>query len=149
MLYFAYAENMDIETLGRRDVTFEKVCTGRVRNFRLSFHKPGADGTGRADLVDDRGNVVEGVIWEVPETSLANLDVFEGVEKGHYRRVPITVQTSRGELDCITYRAAKFRTGLKPSREYLEAVIRGAETHRLSPEYLTFLRSHDIMEKSS
>ncbi len=145
MLYFAYADNMDIETLGSRNVTFEKVCTGRVRKFRLAFHKPGSDGTGRADLVDDHGGAVEGVVWEVPDDSLDRLDVYEEVDKGHYRRVPVVVQTSRGELDCVTYRAAKFRNGLKPSREYLDLIIRGAETHRLSADYQTFLRSHDTM----
>lgn len=146
MYYFAYADSMDIDTLGARNITFEKVCTGRVRDFRLAFHKPAADGTGRADLADDRGNVVEGVVWDVPEASLDNLDLYEGVEKGHYRRVPITVQTSRGELDCVTYRAAKFRNGLKPSRKYLETIVHGAEAHRLSAEYLTFLRSHDTAD---
>lgn len=143
MLYFAYAENMDIETLGSRKVDFEKVTTGKVRHFRLTFHKPCEDGTGKADLQDDRGNFVEGVVWEVPEASLDNLDVYEEVDKGHYRRQAIVVQTSRGELDCVTYRAAKYRSGLKPKREYLERIIRGAEMHHLSPEYLTFLRSHD------
>jgi gamma-glutamylcyclotransferase len=143
MLYFAYADNMDIDNLGSRNVTFEKVTTGKVRNFRLAFHKPAADGTGMADLQDDRGNIVEGVIWDVPEGSLDNLDVYEEVDKGHYRRQPIVVQTSKGELDCVTYRAAKYRTGLKPSRDYLEKIIRGAEMHRLSDEYISFLRSHD------
>ncbi len=143
MLYFAYAENMDIETLGDRNVTFEKIGTGRVRDFRLVFHKPATDGSGLADLMDDRGSMAEGVIWDIPENSLDSLDVFEGVDKGHYRRVPITVQTSRGEMACVTYRAAKFRNGLKPSRAYLDLIVRGAEMHRLSPDYLTFLRSHD------
>ncbi len=143
MLYFAYADNMDIENLGSRNVIFEKVATGKVRHYRLAFHKPAEDGSGMADLQDDRGNVVEGVVWDVPEASLDNLDVYEEVDKGHYRRQPIVVQTSKGELDCITYRAAKYRNGLKPRRDYLEKIIRGAEAHRLSGEYITFLRSHD------
>lgn len=143
MLYFAYAENMDIDTLGSRGVEFSKVATGKVRDFRLSFQKPSADGTGKADLADDRGNVVEGVVWEIPDPSLDNLDVYEEVDKGHYRRQEIVVQTSKGELDCVTYRAAKFRSGLKPDPDYLATIIRGAEIHDLSPEYITFLKSHD------
>lgn len=146
MLYFAYADNMDVDTMAERTVTFEKVCTGRARDYRLVFQKPAADGSGRADLANDRGNVAEGVIWDVPENSLANLDVYEDVEKGHYRRDTITVQTSRGEMVCVTYRAAKFRHGLKPTKEYLQTILRGAEMHRLSPDYLTFLRSHDTAQ---
>jgi len=149
MFYFAYAENMDEITLAERGVDFTRVCTGKVRHLRLSFQKPGEDGTGKADLKDDKGGAVEGVVYDVPEESLANLDVYEGVDKGHYRRQAVTVQTSRGELECILYRAAKFKEGLKPSPDYLRRIIRGAETHRLSPEYIIFLKSHDTMLPSA
>jgi cation transport regulator ChaC len=146
MLYFAYGPNMDEETLTERGVTFSTVCTGKVRHMRLAFCKPGKDGTGKADLQDQRGAEVEGVIYDIPESSLAGLDVYEGVDRGHYRRQSVIVQTSRGELECFAYRAAKFRTGLKPSPAYLQSIVRGAEAHRLSPGYQVFLKSHDTME---
>ncbi len=143
MYYFAYADNMDEEKLAQRGIEFKKVITGRIKGMRLVFHKPGEDGTGKADMQSDRGNFVEGVIWDVPEAALDNLDMYEGVDRGHYRRQTVTVQTSRGELECVTYGAAKFRQGLKPGPEYLESIIRGAGSHRLSPEYIRFLKSHD------
>jgi len=146
MYYFAYGANMDDQTLVERGVEFNKVVTGKVRDLRLVFHKPGADGTGKADLEDYPGAVAEGVVWDVPEASLARLDVYEGVDKGHYRRCLLKVQTSRGELECNAYRAARFKGGLRPSRSYLETIVRGAETQRLSGDYLNFLRSHVTME---
>jgi cation transport regulator ChaC len=146
MLYFAYGINMDIESLGSRGVTFEKVINGKARDYRLVFDKPAADGSGRANLQDDRGSVVEGVIWEVPDADLERIAVYEGAEQGHYRGMEITVQTARGELTCLAYRAAKFRTGLKPAPEYLAAMVRGAQTHSLSPQYITYLKSHDTMK---
>lgn len=142
MLYFAYGANMDPEILSQRGVRFTRVCTGKVRDMRLVFHKPAEDGTGKADLQDHRGSLVEGVIYEVPEESLANLDIHEGVDRGHYRRQSIRVQTFKGELDCVAYRAAKFKNGLKPHRDYLAALIRGAEVHGLSKEYQIMLRSY-------
>lgn len=145
MFYFAYGNNMDEETLASRGIEFAPVCSGKVRNVRLVFHMPGADGTGKADLQDGRGSVVEGVVYDVPEASLVNLDVHEGVDRGHYRREVFTIQTSRGELECMAYRATKFRSGLKPTPAYLQAMLRGAEAHRLSSDYITFLRSHDTM----
>ncbi len=141
MLYFAYGPNMNTEILKERRVSFAKVCRGKLRNLRLVFDKPGEDGSGQANLQDHKGSVVEGVVYDAPEASLANLDVYEGVERGHYRRHAMVVQTSKGELECVVYRAAKFRTGLKPTPEYLQTIIRGAEEHKLSAEYLTFLRS--------
>jgi cation transport regulator ChaC len=149
MFYFAYGENMDEATLAARGVSFTKVCTGKVRHLRLSFQKPGEDGTGKADLKDDKGGVTEGVVYDVPEASLANLDVYEGVDKGHYRRQAVNVQTPRGELECVLYRAAKFKGGLKPSQAYLQTIIRGAEAHRLSPEYIIYLKSHDTIAPSA
>ncbi len=146
MLYFAYGANMDEETLRSRGVQFAKASNGKVRDLRLVFHKPAEDGTGRADLQDDRGSITEGVVYDIPEESLARLDIYEGIDKGHYRRQTVLVQTARGEQECTAYRAAKFKAGLKPSPAYLQTVIRGAEAHRLSTAYLTFLRSHVTME---
>ncbi|HKK02049.1 MAG TPA: gamma-glutamylcyclotransferase family protein [Desulfuromonadales bacterium] len=142
MLYFAYGHNMDEEVLRERGVAFTTIGKGKARNVRLVFHKPAGDGTGMADLQDAHGSEVEGVVFDVPEESLSRLDFYEQVDKGHYRRGTITVQTSRGELFCEVYRAAKFRSGLKPRPEYLAMLIHGAEQHRLSSGYLTFLKSH-------
>lgn len=143
MFYFAYGDDMDPATLTERGIVFVKVCTGTVRNLRLVFDTPGTDGTGKADLQDFQGGSVEGVIYEIPERSLANLSVVAGADRGHYRLERVTVQTSRGELDCRVYRATKFRHGLKPAPDYLQTLVRGAESHRLSTGYQTFLRSHD------
>jgi hypothetical protein len=145
MLYFAYGANMDVETLRERQVRFEVVTVGKLRDVRLVFHVPGADDTGRADLMDDRRSHVHGVVYDVPEASLEGLDVYQGIERGRYRRQQVTVQTDRGELLCAVYRGAKFRTGLKPSEDYLGRLIRGAQHHGLPPHYLTFLQSHGTM----
>jgi len=145
MLYFAYGANMDEEILAARGVSSRRVGTGKVANMRLVFHKPGDDGTGKADMQDHKGSFVEGAVYDVPGTSLDNLDVHEGVDRGHYRRQAVSVQTSKGIVECVAYRAAKFRTGLKPSAAYLQTMIRGAEAHRLSTDYVIFLKSHDTV----
>ncbi len=145
MHYFAYGANMDVETLKERKVDFRPVTIGKVRDARLVFHVPGSDDTGKADLMDDRRSHVHGVVYDVPESSLAGLDVYEDVERGRYRRQQITVQTELGELSCAIYRGAKFRSGLKPSEDYLARMIRGALHHGLPQHYLTFLQSHGTM----
>ncbi len=148
MHYFAYGANMDVETLMERKVEFASITIGKVRNMRLVFHVPGADDTGKADLMDDKNSHVHGVVYDVPEPSLAGLDVYEDVERGRYRRQEVLVMTDRGELRCVAYRGAKFRTGLKPSVDYLARLIRGAEAHGLPQHYLTFLQSHRTMTPS-
>ena len=75
----------------------------------------------------------------------AGLDVYETIERGRYRRQQVTVHTPQGELSCAVYRGAKFRSGLKPSADYLNRLIRGAQKHGLPGHYQTFLQSHDTM----
>ena len=145
MHYFAYGANMDVETLKERKVDFRPVTIGKVRDVRLVFHVPGSDNTGKADLMDDRRSHVHGVVYDVPEASLAGLDVYEDVERGRYRRQLLTVQTEMGELPCVIYRGAKFRSGLKPSEDYLSRMLRGAQHHGLPQHYLAFLQSHGTM----
>jgi hypothetical protein len=145
MHYFAYGANMDVETLAERNVDFKPVAIARLRDVRLVFHVPGGDDTGKADLIDDRRSHVHGVVYDVPEQSLAGLDVYVDVERGRYRRHEVVVQTSRGEFSCAVYRGSKFRAGLKPSADYLGRLIRGAQHHGLPEHYLTFLQSHGTM----
>jgi hypothetical protein len=147
MHYFAYGANMDVETLKERKVDFRPVAIGKVRDVRLVFHVPGSDDTGKADLMDDRRSHVHGVVYDVPESSLAGLDVYEDVERGRYRRQLVTVQTELGELSCAIYRGAKFRSGLKPSEDYLARMLRGAQHHGLPQHYLSFLQSHGTMAR--
>jgi hypothetical protein len=147
MHYFAYGANMDVETLKERKVDFRPVTIGKVRDVRLVFHVPGSDDTGKADLMDDRRSHVHGVVYDVPEVSLAGLDVYEDVERGRYRRQLMTVQTEMGELACVIYRGAKFRSGLKPSEDYLARMLRGAQHHGLPQHYLDFLQSHGTMTR--
>lgn len=145
MHYFAYGANMDVETLKERKVEFKPVGVGKLRDVRLVFHVPGGDETGKADLMDDRRSHVHGVIYDIPEASLAGLDVYESVDRGRYRRQEVVVQTEKGELACAIYRGARFRSGLKPSVDYLSRLVRGAEHHGLPGHYLTFLRSHSAI----
>jgi len=147
MHYFAYGANMDVETLKERNVGVKPVATGKVRDVRLVFHVPGGDNTGMADLMDDRRSHVHGVVYDVPESSLAGLHVYDNIERGRYRRQQMTVHTAQGELSCVVYRGAKFRSGLKPSADYLNRLIRGAKHHGLPEHYLTFLESHGTMPR--
>jgi cation transport regulator ChaC len=148
MLYFAYGSNMDEETLADKGVEFKTLGRGKVPDVRLVFHVPDKNGTGKADLQDQKGSATEGVVYDIPEAGMALLESLEAGH-GYYRRQALMVQTSKGELECLVYRATKFRAGLKPSPGYLQTIIRGAEAHLLSPEYISFLKSHDTAEESA
>jgi cation transport regulator ChaC len=145
MHYFAYGANMDLLTLAERQIDYLTVGPGWLENSCLTFQMPGRDGTGKADIPPQIGSVVEGVIYRVPAASLLRLDVYEGLDFGHYTREFVQVRCAQGTLECIVYRALKVQSGLRPSDAYLARLLRGAQTHGLSEEYRRFLQGHETM----
>jgi gamma-glutamylcyclotransferase (GGCT)/AIG2-like uncharacterized protein YtfP len=81
---------------------------------------------------------VWGVLYEVDEGCIANMDRVEGVPTA-YRRERVTVFDDAGQpQEAITYMAN--RTGeFLPSRSYLEVILRGARAYDLPAEYVAGL----------
>jgi gamma-glutamylaminecyclotransferase len=61
------------------------------------------------DATDRAG--VQGEIWTVDETTLAALDVFEGVPEGLYARGPVQLEPPFDRMDAQTYWYARDLTG--------------------------------------
>jgi gamma-glutamylcyclotransferase (GGCT)/AIG2-like uncharacterized protein YtfP len=60
---------------------------------------------------------VYGEIWRCPAELLLQLDRFEGVDSGLFRRRGIEVETERGEVPCWTYTAGPaLSRKLQPDR---------------------------------
>jgi len=105
----------------------------------LVFNKPCRYG-GCANIEPHKGSEVEGVLYLILEEDLCKLDKYEGYPD-HYDRRRITVYTEEGSLEAWIYVAVKTEPGLKPSRKYMDYLIRGAEQHGLSQQYINFLKS--------
>ena len=129
MYYFAYGSNMDVkrleERLGRA-VTVK--AAGRLQRDALRFNKvaSGNPREGYANIVEGLGEEVWGVVYEVTEEDLEQLNVYEGVAGGHYYRKKVSVELEDGTVvEAVTYVAFPERVeeGLKPRREYLEHLL--------------------------
>lgn len=134
--YYAFGSNMNDTRMTKRGVNFTRKVRGTLDGFRLSFNKKsGMTGIGYANIEPGNGEV-EGVLYEITEAGLRNLDKYEGVNAGHYRRDTVKVRTPDGELvEAAVYvaEAGMTQEGLKPTREYLDHLLAGKE--ELSPEY--------------
>jgi gamma-glutamylcyclotransferase (GGCT)/AIG2-like uncharacterized protein YtfP len=90
--------------------------------------------------VKSENNIVEGVLYEIPDSDLKTLDRCEGYPS-HYGRIKIIAIMDNGEkVEAVTYVAKpdKVKDGLKPSREYLDRLLKGCDL--LSEEYCKKLR---------
>jgi cation transport regulator ChaC len=87
----------------------------------------------------DVDSEVWGVAYLCNPTAMEELDRFEGVAGGHYHRENVEVVTDAGEkLSAVAYVAGPrplSEVG-RPTKEYLELILKGAAYHRLPADYI-------------
>ena len=138
--YFAYGSNLEPKQIAERTHHVGETKIGWVEGYRFEFNKRSADGSGKANITPRAGGIVWGVLYQCDAQFLRKMDTYEGVKEGDYLRMDLSVQcTSERDVNAISYTAGQnFIAGsLKPSREYLDRILRGARHHGLPAEYLT------------
>ena len=129
--YFAYGSNMNACRVQERQMSFEEALAGILEGYRLEFNKlsikyPGA---GAANVVPDRGEKTEGVIYRLTEPGqIEMMDPFEGYPQ-HYRREVLSIDTKLGKVSAWVYIAnpAYVAEGLRPARWYLDHLLAGGK----------------------
>lgn len=135
--YFAYASNMESGQMTQR-------CPGAifVEKCYLLCYRFSIDSAGVATIIPDSFSAVEGVLWRVGEQELQQLDSYEGVAQGCYRRELITVSRWHDDnVDAEVYisnraeRAAADATG----SPYMKRIFTVAEALGFKTHYLRML----------
>lgn len=144
-MVFAYGSNLNLadfnswcEKHGKPENLLKFKMTGLLPDHELAFsYRSESRNGGVLDVRPCKGQVVQGVLFEVGEEGLQALDQKEGVGIHCYERIPVQVIDSRGNIiDAITYRVCKNKTRdyVKPSREYLKIVRAGLREWDLSTD---------------
>ena len=149
MRYFAYGSNMDPERMRKRSISFSQRIRAVLKGYRLEFNKVASRNSqeGYANVVKFEKGIVEGVLYEIPDSDLSKLDRFEGYPD-HYDRVMIKVELNDGQkLEAIIYIAQPDRIaeGLKPSRDYLDHLLAARDI--LSESYRTKLEAWQPLDQ--
>ena len=148
MNYFAYGSNMDGDRLRERGVSFSRRQRAVLEGYRLVFNKRSSRNPreGYANIVEDEGCVVEGILYEIADEDIEKLDRYEGYPQ-HYDRQKVKVRLQSGDVtEAAVYIARQEMTaeGLKPSREYLSHLLKGCDL--LSKEYCKKLRNTQTLD---
>ncbi len=129
MKYFAYGSNCNTAVMERKGVEFTSRERAVLHGYRLLFNKIAMreklpKGIGFANINEDAEASVEGILYEIVDEHLGQLDGSERYPL-HYTRIDVTVATENGKQSCTTYQAApdKIATGLRPSRNYLNHIL--------------------------
>ena len=144
--YFAYGSNLDPGTfLGRRRMRPGDARRAVLPGWALVFDLPvGRGERAVANVVPRTGSRVHGVAWRIDPGQAAWLDRTEGVPRGYYLRAEVTVFSGGAPLRAFTYASGRGIPGRRPSRRYLNLILRGARHHALPEEWIAWLRGLEL-----
>jgi gamma-glutamylcyclotransferase (GGCT)/AIG2-like uncharacterized protein YtfP len=143
--YFAYGSNMLTERLRRRVPSTVPLGHARLDGWQLCFHKRGADGSAKCDIIAGE-SVVHGVLFEIDADHRGLLDHVEGLGRG-YDLAHVTLHSVRGQIDAFCYvaTASHIDPSLLPFGWYRDFVEYGALEHGLPAAYIRRIRQVETL----
>lgn len=114
---FAYGANLDADGMRQRCPQARSIGPGRLDNWRFQITRDGY-----ASIVPRIGHSVHGILWHLSARDEVNLDTFEGIDQGLYRKTHIPVRGPHGPVRALVYVARSQATG-RPHKGYLDQVV--------------------------
>ncbi|GAA4064913.1 gamma-glutamylcyclotransferase [Actinomadura miaoliensis] len=140
-LYAAYASNMDPDQMAERAPHSPMRGTGWLADWRLTFGGQDVGWEGAlATVVEEPGEQVFVVLYDVPAWDEKELDAWEGAALGVYRKIRVRVQTLDGDVLAWMYVLDDYEGGL-PSARYLGILADAAEKAGAPDDYVKDLRT--------
>lgn len=146
--YFGYGSNMNLVSVKAKGLAPLSADPAVLRGWRLVFDVPdffrieGANSN--IEMATDEK--VHGVLYCCPDDDLPALDELEAVGACYLRqRFVVHTYDGRG-VSAYAYVgiADRLESGHQPSRRYMNILIRGAESMKLSPAYIAQLRAQEV-----
>jgi gamma-glutamylcyclotransferase len=155
MLYFAYGSNMNWNQIKERCQSAGFVCIARMPGFRFDFTRKSNDrGCGVMDIVKDENGHVWGVVFQIDEYDLGQLNKSEGYQPGRtknaYQRLEkIVYQNGEDEkpITVFTYEVAKKAPDtIPPNKKYMGLILEGARNWNLPEDYIEKLSKVEVVD---
>jgi hypothetical protein len=139
-LYAAYGSNMDPAQMLIRCPHSPQRGTGWLEGWRLTFggEDIGWDGA-LATVVESAGSRVFVVLYDLSEGDEKELDKWDGVSLGYYRRLKVRVETLDGDVLAWLY-VLNFWEGGLPSARSIGILADSAELAGAPADYVSALR---------
>ena len=146
-LYFAYGSNMLHARLAARCPSARALFVAHAPGWDIDFSKRGQDLSGKATLVraSHPGAIAYGVVFEVADSEMPDLDRFEGRGNGYERDDDFAVIRSDtgDDIAAKTYIAAPtaIDPSLRPFDWYHALVLAGARQNNLPAPHISRIQS--------
>jgi gamma-glutamylcyclotransferase (GGCT)/AIG2-like uncharacterized protein YtfP len=155
--YFAYGSNLDFVQLRGRCPSAQFVCRAVLKDHALAFTRRSvARNCGVADVIQQKGHDVWGVVYQLEPGDLASLDANEGYQpdreparNAYNRKNAVRVHAENEPwqiLKVSLYEAVKMPNPPRPSEAYMRQIIDGAKFWKLPLQYLEELQRFPTLE---
>lgn len=130
MLMWAFGSNLNLRQMMHRCPGARPLGSYYLTNTQLVFR-------GVADVVHRVGDPCPGGLWEITEANERDLDAYEGVSSGLYRKIFLKMRFKKtGKIRrCLVYQMME-RGVMPPSKHYLSVIRQGYEDFGLDQDYL-------------
>ncbi|MGI9195837.1 MAG: gamma-glutamylcyclotransferase [Candidatus Nanopelagicales bacterium] len=141
-LYAAYGSNLDPHRMSERAPHSPVAGTGWLEGWRLTFGGEDVGWEGALSMVvEEPGNAVFVVLYDMHPLDEAALDAWEGISLGFWHKLRVRVQTLDGDQLAWIYVLDAYEGGL-PSARYLSIIADAAEAGGAPDDYVARLREH-------
>lgn len=138
MLHFGYGSNLQMSFLKEILPSAKYVMKAYIPNHEIQFNFfSKTKQAGISNIMLAPGKVVHGVIFDVPEKELMELDVKPGFYIGDYeRRTFLAVGEDNKLHSTELYQVIDPQGPFQPSKEYVKGMLEGAREMDLDPTHL-------------
>lgn len=142
-IYAAYGSNMDPAQMMQRAPHSPMAGTGWLPDWRLTFSGGDIGWEGAlATVVEEPGNRVFVVLYDVTAEDEERLDGWEGSDFGLHRKIRLRIETDNGPVLAWLYVLDAYEGGL-PSARLLGVMSDAAEKAGAPAEYVHDLRTRN------
>ena len=128
--YFGYGSNLSKEQMAIRCPESKYYASGTLSGYSWLINT-----RGYASIKPSESDFVLGEIFTLSQQDVDYLDIYESVEEGMYLKCNLSVETSKGTIDCLVYIASDSAPGI-PQEEYIERINLGIESANLPDDYV-------------
>lgn len=128
--YFAYGSNLWLKQMKDRCSGHRVIGKGILKGYRWIISK-----RGYANIIKSKADEVHGVVYEISASDEKNLDRYEGVNSGSYRKEMIIVEVEGQNKNCLVCIDPIEQEG-KPKQEYIGRINKGILDAELPLEYI-------------
>jgi len=128
--YFGYGSNLSKEQMAIRCPESKYYTSGTLSGYSWLINT-----RGYASIKPSNSDFVLGEIFTLSQQDVDYLDIYESVEEGMYLKSNLSVETSKGTIDCLVYIASDSTPGI-PQEEYIKRINIGIKSANLPDDYV-------------